>query len=113
MRKTNPGAGNRLSGGRPDLAELKQSLLVDSHVAIDRSVKDEAEVHKAASTGLAYLKGIGEHGGEALPDVNVNVLVANVPKVFDELMSRHGLAKPVELDAPAIESVEGAEDDGD
>jgi transposase-like protein len=94
LRKTNPEAGNRLSGGRPDLAELKKSLLVDSHVAIDRSVKDEGEVHKASSTGLAYLKGVGEHSsGERSVDMDVNVLVANVPAGFDELMARHGMGE--------------------
>ena len=81
-----------------DFSELKQTLLVDSHVAIDRSVRDEREVHKAASTGLAYLKGVGEHRGrECQADVNVTVLVANVPVGFDELMSRHGMAdEPME-----------------
>jgi hypothetical protein len=83
-------------------------MLHKSHVAIDRSLDDTQEPHKAASTGLAYLRGVGEHGGERTAEVNVQVLIANVPPGFDALMSRHG------LDAEVIESedVTGVDDDG-
>jgi hypothetical protein len=111
LRKTNPEAGNRLSGGRPDLSELKQTLLVDSHTAIDRSVQDEDEVHKAAGTGLSYLRGIGEHSsGERPSDVSVNVLVANVPKGFEEMLARH--STPEELAQGADSTDDISENDG-
>lgn len=107
FKRNRPHASERLPGSdpRPVLEKLKQSLLVDSHVAIDRSVRDTGEVHKAASTGLAYLKGIGEHSsGERPADVNVNVLVANVPAGFDELMQRHNMADDDVTDAQVVDS---------
>jgi DNA-binding Lrp family transcriptional regulator len=74
----------------PNLERLKASLLVQSHVAIDLSVKDRDEPHKAASTGLQYLRGVGEHGsGERAADVQVNVLVANTPAGFEEMLAKH------------------------
>tara|TARA_R100001530_G_scaffold133079_1_gene106066 strand:+ start:547 stop:1023 length:477 start_codon:yes stop_codon:yes gene_type:complete len=107
LKKVNPMAAEHVSTAHslPSLEKLKASLLVNSHVAIDRSVRDTGEVHKAASTGLAYLKGIGEHSsGERTADVNVNVLVANVPAGFDELMQRHNMADDDVTDAQAVDS---------
>lgn len=59
---------------RKRLSETLPTKAVD---AIERSVDDIEDVHKAASTGLSVLKGLGHLAGEGNA-TNVNVLVATI-----------------------------------
>lgn len=109
VKQKNDLARQYLVSPQTDLSQLKEKMLHKSHVAIDRSLDDTQEPHKAASTGLAYLRGVGEHGGERKAEVNVQVLIANVPPGFDALMSRHGLG---EVEVIESKDVTGVDDDG-
>ncbi len=62
------------------LATWRTKLDTKSFEAVERSVDDTDEVHKAATTGLGWLKGVGVLAGENQSTVNVFVnQVLNLP----------------------------------
>lgn len=66
------------TGWRSKLVETLPQLSVD---AIERSIKDDQDVHKAATTALSHLKGIGALAQEGATNVNVFIQqVANLPQ---------------------------------
>lgn len=60
--------------------KLTDELPNQSVAAIERSIQDTEDVHKAASTAIAHLKGIGALQGDSGATVNVFVgSIANMP----------------------------------
>jgi len=109
LRKLNPDAAKFVSTADSEqyLAKLKHSLILDAHAAIDRSVRDSGNAHKAARTGLQYLKGVGEHGGEkGASDVNLQVLVSSTPEGFDAI-KRLRREEAEALKTPVVEPEDG------
>lgn len=72
------------NAGGSGLSEWKQKLDTGSFQAIERSVNDSQDVHKAASTGLGWLKG----SGVLQPDgASVNVFVEQIMGLPEDMRS--------------------------
>ena len=70
------------TGWRAKLTETLPQLSVD---AIEKSLKDTEDVHKAASTALSHLKGIGALAQEGSANVNVFIQqVAGLPSDWQQ-----------------------------
>lgn len=66
-------------------SRLGDELCADSVNAIKASITDRLDVHKAASTATAHLKGVGVYASEANTQVSVLVQgVAGLPKDWQE-----------------------------
>lgn len=77
------------TGWRSKLTETLPQLSVD---AIEKSLKDDQDVHKAASTALSHLKGIGvlaQDGGS-----NVNVFIQQVANLPADWQSEYFTVEP-------------------
>jgi transposase-like protein len=63
-------------GWREKLANELPSQAVD---AIELSVKDRIDIHKAAATGMGLLKGLGHLQGEGV-SVNIQQVIGSIPE---------------------------------
>ena len=68
------------------LESYREKLDVKSYDAVEASLDDREDVHKAAVTGLTWLKGVGVLQGDNQVNVTVQALIAAVPADWQEEM---------------------------
>ena len=66
----------RISGS---LESFREVIDVKSFSAIEASVDDREDVHRAAITGLSWLKGVGVLQGDNQVNVTVQAMIADIP----------------------------------
>lgn len=60
--------------------DKRGAITLESYEAVKRSVSDTKQVHPAANTALAWLKGMGELAGEGSTTINVTLnLIRSLP----------------------------------
>lgn len=78
---------DRESRQAPQVKALAQVISDDAKLAIHASVQDRDDVHKAAGTGLSWLKGTGELAGDNQVNVFIGALREMPADVRDEYLS--------------------------
>lgn len=79
-------------GGDPSKLDWRKRLADDlpskSVDAIERSVSDTEDVHRAASTGLSVLKGLGHLANDA-PTTNVAIVIQQINSLPEDLRQHY------------------------
>ena len=89
----------------PERAEFRErfaelpNLCVDAIIA---SVSDRKDVHRAAGTAQAHLKGIGVYGQDT--SISITQLVSNLPESVTRLLDQVSTPQPVVSDSTITET---------